>query len=93
MTSGWLQLGVLVAIAARHDARPRRLPRRASSAAAPRPATGSSLPSSASIYRLCGVDPKREQRWTVYAFALLAFSVVSVLGLYAAPAPPGLACR
>ncbi len=34
------------------------------------------------IYRVVGVDPDREQRWTVYALALLAFSVVSILGLY-----------
>jgi potassium-transporting ATPase potassium-binding subunit len=34
------------------------------------------------IYRLTGVDPEREQRWTTYARALLAFSAVSVLGLY-----------
>ena len=30
-----------------------------------------------------GVDPKADQRWPVYARALLAFSAVSVLGLYA----------
>ncbi len=35
------------------------------------------------IYRICGVDPTREQTWPVYAFALIAFSLVSVLGLYA----------
>jgi len=34
------------------------------------------------IYRAAGVDPEREQRWTVYALSLLAFSVVSVLGLF-----------
>ena len=34
------------------------------------------------IYRLCGVDPKREQGWATYARSLLAFSFVSVLGLY-----------
>jgi len=34
------------------------------------------------IYRVAGVDPDREQRWTVYARSLLAFSVVSVLGLF-----------
>ena len=34
------------------------------------------------IYRICGVDPTREQTWPVYAFALIAFSLVSVLGLY-----------
>jgi len=35
------------------------------------------------IYKVCRVDPKREQRWNVYAMSLLAFSVVSVLMLYA----------
>ncbi len=34
------------------------------------------------IYRLTGVDPDREQRWTVYARSLLAFSLVSVLVVY-----------
>ena len=31
------------------------------------------------IYRLVGVNPEAEQRWSVYAMALLAFSVVSIL--------------
>ena len=35
------------------------------------------------IYRIAGVDPRREQRWTVYALSLLAFSAVSVVCLYA----------
>jgi len=35
------------------------------------------------IYRLCGVDERGEQRWTTYAFSLLAFSLVSVVILYA----------
>lgn len=34
------------------------------------------------LYRLVRVDPDAEQRWTVYASALLAFSFVSVLFLY-----------
>jgi K+-transporting ATPase ATPase A chain len=34
------------------------------------------------IYRIGGIDPDREQRWTVYALSLLAFSVVSVLFLF-----------
>ncbi len=34
------------------------------------------------IYRATGVEPSREQRWTIYARSLLAFSAVSVLGLY-----------
>ena len=36
-----------------------------------------------SIYRTCHVDPAREMRWTEYAASLLAFSCVSMLGLYA----------
>jgi len=34
------------------------------------------------VYRLTGVDPDGEQRWTVYAFSLLAFSLVSFLVVY-----------
>ena len=34
------------------------------------------------IYRLCGVDEQREQRWTQYAASLLAFSFVSFLLTY-----------
>ncbi|HRW37179.1 MAG: potassium-transporting ATPase subunit KdpA [Acidimicrobiales bacterium] len=35
------------------------------------------------IYRLGGIDPGAEQRWTGYAGSLLAFSLVSVLALFA----------
>src|SRR5436305_6692607 len=34
------------------------------------------------IYRLCGVRPEEEMDWKGYAFALLLFSVVSLLVLY-----------
>ncbi|MGE0104706.1 MAG: potassium-transporting ATPase subunit KdpA [Blastocatellales bacterium] len=34
------------------------------------------------IYRLCGVDHKREMRWTEYAVAMLVFSLTTMLGLY-----------
>ena len=40
------------------------------------------LPVERAIYRLAGVDPEREQPWHVYALSLLAFSAVSVVGLY-----------
>lgn len=40
------------------------------------------LPVEGLIYRICRVDPDREQRWTVYAYSLLAFSAVSFLFLY-----------
>lgn len=35
------------------------------------------------VYRLSGVDPDREQRWSAYAVSVLAFSLVSVLAVYA----------
>ena len=35
------------------------------------------------FYKLSGVDPAREQSWFVYAMAMLAFSVVGFLSLYA----------
>jgi potassium-transporting ATPase potassium-binding subunit len=35
------------------------------------------------IYRLCRVDPTQEQRWTTYAIAVIGFSLVSLLVLYA----------
>lgn len=34
------------------------------------------------LYRLTGVDEKREMRWTEYAIAMLLFSAVSLLVLY-----------
>ena len=41
------------------------------------------LPVERLIYRVCRVDPDQEQRWTVYAFSVLAFSVVGLILLYA----------
>jgi potassium-transporting ATPase potassium-binding subunit len=40
------------------------------------------LPVERLIYRACRVDDKREQRWTVYAYSVLGFSLVSFLALY-----------
>jgi K+-transporting ATPase ATPase A chain len=34
------------------------------------------------LYRACGVDPEREQSWSVYALAVLAFSLFGVLVTY-----------
>ena len=34
------------------------------------------------IYRILRINPQQEQRWNVYTLSLLAFSLVSVLGLY-----------
>ena len=48
------------------------------------PAPGDRLfaPVERAVYRVAGVDPEREQPWTVYAISLIAFSAVSVLGLF-----------
>ncbi len=35
------------------------------------------------VYRLCGVDPEKEMRWTQYAFAMLVFNLLGVLAVYA----------
>ncbi|MEV6395462.1 potassium-transporting ATPase subunit KdpA [Streptomyces sp. NPDC051907] len=35
------------------------------------------------LYRVCGVDPNREQTWRHYLTALLAFTVMSVAALFA----------
>jgi potassium-transporting ATPase potassium-binding subunit len=40
------------------------------------------LPVERALYRLAGVDPQREQPWAVYALSVLAFSAVSVIGLF-----------
>lgn len=34
------------------------------------------------IYRVARIDPDREQRWNVYALALIAFSIVSFVAVY-----------
>jgi potassium-transporting ATPase potassium-binding subunit len=34
------------------------------------------------LYKVCRIDPKAEQRWTTYTFAMLAFSLVSLVVLY-----------
>ncbi len=34
------------------------------------------------VYRLCGIDPDKEQRWQVYAASVGAFSVLSVVLLF-----------
>ena len=34
------------------------------------------------LYRLCGVDPKQEQTWRQYTFALLVFSAIGLVVTY-----------
>src|SRR5579883_2339793 len=34
------------------------------------------------FYRICGIDPDREQRWSTYALSVIAFSLAGVLLTY-----------
>jgi K+-transporting ATPase ATPase A chain len=36
-----------------------------------------------SLYRVCGIDAKREMRWTEYAVAMMAFNILGLLAVYA----------
>ncbi len=49
----------------------------------PAPGDRGFLPVERVIYKATGVDPAREQPWSLYALSLLAFSAVSALGLFA----------
>ena len=40
------------------------------------------VPGERLIYRVCGVDPERQQEWMAYAASCLAFSLVSALFFY-----------
>jgi K+-transporting ATPase ATPase A chain len=35
------------------------------------------------LYRVCGVNPQREMRWTEYAVAAMAFNILGLLAVYA----------
>ncbi len=80
-STSWLQLGVLIAILL---VTTRVLGAYVAGVFGGGKALGDRifLPLERVVYRVCGVDPTREQTWPVYAFALIAFSLVSVLGLY-----------
>lgn len=34
------------------------------------------------FYKICGIDPEKEQRWTEYTIAMLIFTVVTIVLLY-----------
>jgi potassium-transporting ATPase potassium-binding subunit len=40
------------------------------------------LPIERLVYRICRVDEGQEQRWTTYAFAVIGFSIFSLISLY-----------
>ena len=79
--ANWLQLGVLIVLLVGTT---RLLGPYLARVLGDGPAPGDRffLPVERVVYRAAGIDPQREQRWNVYALSLLAFSAVSVLGLY-----------
>ncbi len=79
--AAWLQFGVLVALVL---AGTRLLGPYLARVYGDGPAPGDRIfgPVERLLYRLGGIDPRREQPWTLYAISLLAFSAVSVVGLY-----------
>jgi K+-transporting ATPase ATPase A chain len=50
---------------------------------APAPGDRVFLPVERFVYRILGVNDRKEQRWNIYALSLLAFSVLSLLLTYA----------
>jgi potassium-transporting ATPase potassium-binding subunit len=75
-TAGFLQVALLIALlAAAHVPLGNYMARVYSSVKHSRVERG--------LYRVMGVDPDADQRWTVYLRSLLAFSLVGLLFLYA----------
>ncbi|HXW32557.1 MAG TPA: potassium-transporting ATPase subunit KdpA, partial [Acidimicrobiales bacterium] len=46
------------------------------------PGDGVFLPLEGLVYRVVGIDPDGQQRWTGYTFSVLAFGLASLLVLY-----------
>ena len=41
------------------------------------------LPIERFVYRICGIDPEGEQRWSIYVISMLAFTLAGILLTYA----------
>jgi potassium-transporting ATPase potassium-binding subunit len=82
-TASWLQFVVLIAlVAVTAPFIGRYMARVYDDSERPAPGDRFFLRIERPIYRICRVDPHSEQRWTVYAYSVLAFSVISLLILY-----------
>src|SRR5918994_862866 len=85
-TATWLQLVALVAlVGVTAPILGRYMARVYGTEGADRPAPGDRFFGAIErpIYRLCGIDPRREQRWTAYALSVVGFSAASFALLYA----------
>jgi K+-transporting ATPase ATPase A chain len=82
-TAGWLQFVVLIAlVGVTAPFIGRYMARVYGDDDRPAPGDRFFLRIERPIYRICRIDPRSEQRWTVYAYSVLAFSVISLLLLY-----------
>ncbi len=79
--ASWVQLGVLIVLVLL-TAPPLGRYMAAVYSGGPAPGDRVFLPAERLLYRVCRIDPEKEQRWTVYASSLVAFSIVSFLLLY-----------
>jgi potassium-transporting ATPase potassium-binding subunit len=80
--NGWLQIA-LFAFAIVAVTRPMGLFMARVLAGERHPLTRALGPLERGIYRVCGIDPRREQGWREYAMALLAFSAMGLIVTYA----------
>ena len=87
--AAWLQMGVLVGLLVLGTRLLGPYLARVYSGGAA-PGDRALLPLERAIYRAARIDPEREQPWTIYARSVIAFSLVSVLGLYALQRLQGL---
>ena len=78
----FVALAVAVPPLGRYMAKVYRSSEDADGGPAPAPGDRVFLPVERLIYRLLGVEERKEQRWNVYAMSLLAFSILSLLLTY-----------
>jgi K+-transporting ATPase ATPase A chain len=81
-TAGWLQFAFVIVLLAISTPLLGRYMAKVYGEEKKAPGDRFFLPVERSIYRVCGVDPESEQRWTTYALSLLGFSLASLIVLY-----------
>jgi K+-transporting ATPase ATPase A chain len=81
-TAGWLQFGFVILLLAISTPLLGRYMARVYGEEKKAPGDRFFLPVERLIYRVCGVDPESEQRWTTYALSVLGFSFASLVVLY-----------
>ncbi|HEX2384472.1 MAG TPA: potassium-transporting ATPase subunit KdpA [Acidimicrobiales bacterium] len=81
-TAGWLQFAFVIVLLAISTPLLGRYMAKVYGEEKKAPGDRFFLPVERFVYRVCGVDPESEQRWTTYALSLLGFSLASLIVLY-----------